>query len=217
MNRPQPNLADQPDNTPRERRLDEALTCWFDLVDEGQAPAAEAFLERYPDLRPELSQFFAKQVQVDQLTRPLRSVLASATPCSPEANLESPRKPLKLGDYELGEVIGYGGMGVVYKAVQRSLNRAVAVKTIRAGRFATETEVRRFRREAELAATLDHPAIVPVYEVGEEEGEIYFSMKLIDGPNLAEAVASGRRPGAGSDVNRRTARLGTFQERTLRV
>ena len=93
----------------------------------------------------------------------------------------------KMGDYLLLEKLGQGGMGIVFKARQNSLNRDVALKIIKTGLLADEQEVRLFRFEAESVASLDHPHIVPILDSGQHEGVLYYSMKLINGRNLAES------------------------------
>jgi TolB-like protein/Tfp pilus assembly protein PilF len=109
--------------------------------------------------------------------------------------------PEELGDYQLMEEIGRGGQGLVYRARQKSLNRIVALKVIGLGRWATKAHIKRFRLEAEAAASLDHPCIVPIHEIGESEGSCYFSMKLVEGRRLDEVVKCESMP------NRRTAEL----------
>lgn len=170
-------MSDDGSTTSGDERVDEVIAAYLDAVRAGTNPAAQEWLARYPDLVDELTSFFAGKEELQRLA-------GSPPHVAPPGCLRS------FGDYELLEEIARGGMGIVYRARQVSLNRLVAVKMILVGQFASPAEVSRFRQEAEVAANLDHPHIVPIYEVGEYQEQQYFSMKLIEGQSLAQWLRS---------------------------
>jgi serine/threonine-protein kinase len=105
-----------------------------------------------------------------------------------------PARVRYFGDYEIIRELARGGMGVVFHAQQMSLNRPVALKMILSGQLADETDIRRFHTEAEAAANLDHPGIVPIFEVGQHEDQHYFSMGFVEGQSLSQRLAAGPLP-----------------------
>jgi WD40 repeat protein/serine/threonine protein kinase len=185
-------------STAQEQRVNDVIAAYLKAVQAGEKPDRLEWLAQHPEVAGELASFFADQDQFDRLAEPLRAVLPG-----PADTVTIPFR--QFGDYELLEEIGRGGMGVVYRARQIKLNRTVALKMIRAGELASATEVQRFQAEAEAAAHLDHPHIVPIYEVGEHQGQHYFSMKLIEGGCLAQWIADLRLQNA--DWQKQAARL----------
>ncbi len=149
----------------------------------GQFPSLEAIVAQYPDLADDLKSLWPAVMLAEELAKPT----TLPKDASPTVNAR------QVGDYELLEELGRGGMGVVYKARQVSLNRVVALK-MSLHREPVATGEKRFRAEAEVAARLDHPHIIPVYERGDWEGHPYFVMKYVEGETLARLVAKGPLP-----------------------
>ena len=152
---------------------------------EGKSINLEAVYQQYPDFEKELRELLPVMLVADVAGSFFR-LEEFADDMSPAATTLA--LPCTLGDFELLEELGRGGMGIVYRANQKSLNREVALKMILPGRLASREQRDRFQHEAQAAARLDHGGIVPVYEVGELENWPYFSMKLIEGQTLRHLV-----------------------------
>jgi serine/threonine protein kinase/tetratricopeptide (TPR) repeat protein len=185
----------------RDARLEEVLLEYVEASERGQAPDRETWTAKYPEFTTEIAEYFAGLDRVEPLAKPLRAVAEAMSHGSCvllnthiDSSPAAPSLRGQFGNYALLEEIGRGGMGIVYKARQRDPERLVALKIIRAGAFASPAEIRRFRDEAGVIAHLEHPHIVPIYEVGEASAPeggapiTYFSMRLIEGGSLAQRL-----------------------------
>jgi tetratricopeptide (TPR) repeat protein len=163
----------------KEIRLAQILDDYLAAVQHGAAFDPSALLAAHPDL--------AEDLKVCLASLNFLRTASSADRLVSDFGEEGSTSAV-LGDFRIVRELGRGGMGVVYEAHQHSLNRRVALKVLLAGRFAPADDLRRFRTEAEAAAQLDHPNIVPIHEVGEHAGLPFFSMALLGGGSLADRI-----------------------------
>ncbi len=179
---------DDPDpDAQRDRQLADILTQLTDPRSTSR-PNFEELTAAFPHLAEEVRELWGTAMVVEAVAERSGHDRSTAEPMP--TPVESP-PPQRLGDFELFEEIGRGGMGIVYRARQLSLGRDVAVKLLLRGAQATPNEQARFQAEIAAAAQLDHPHIVPIYEVGSSDGCPYFGMKMVEGQTLAEKLAKG--------------------------
>jgi serine/threonine protein kinase/Tfp pilus assembly protein PilF len=185
------NLTDQ--------KVDAAIAEYLEAVKNGSAPDPEAFIARHAEIAGELKEFLNDYDVFGGAAREFAAgVSTDGKAHSTGRTSSAPRLPLagpqRFGNFELLEETARGGMGVVYKARQSTPTRTVALKMILAGQFASPADIDRFYTEAHAAAALDHPNIVPIFEVGEHEGQHYFTMAFVKGQSLAQRLLGSPLP-----------------------
>ncbi|MDP6444301.1 MAG: serine/threonine-protein kinase [Pirellulaceae bacterium] len=192
-------------------RLARLVSDLMDSMQRGEAVDLETVCAEHAEFAAELRELWGAVMLADVAA----SSADHTSPASKNDSLPAALElPYRIGDYELREELGRGGMGVVYRAYQFSLSREVAIKMLLRGGLASDDDHQRFRAEAESAARLDHPHIVPVYEVGEFEGRPFFSMKHIEGETLADRLRSGPLPAReAADLLAKVARAIHFAHR----
>ncbi len=174
------------------------LRDWQLRADSGETPSADDYVAALPEFADEIRRI---SVDIPTINAPSESVadpsastrLGPADGSTPalDGDHRKTSRPVLFGDYEILHQIGKGGMGVVYKARHRRLGRLAAIKVLRTGKLASGEEVARFAAEAQAAAQLDHPGIVPVFEVGEHEGQHFLALAFIEGESLSRRVQDG--------------------------
>ena len=178
----------EPDFDPAEQELAELLTDYADRANRGETLELEQACADHPKFEKDLRDLWGTVVVTNIAAEEQRGL---SQPSTGELVMPRVELPCPFAGYVLEAEIGRGGMGIVYRATRNADGEPVAIKMILKGDFATEAEKKRFDAEADAAARMDHPNIVPIYEVGEFEGRAYFCMKLILGPSLSERLMRG--------------------------
>ncbi len=174
--------------TDGDRPLESILAELLEAEDAGNAANIDELVRKHPQFAVELRGFLANRAYLARIAASSIDVSRHKSPLAgPAPSSAAPALGL-IGDYELLDEIASGGMGVVYRARHRVLGRVVALKMIREGRLASRSQRERFLVEARAVARLDHPNIVPLFDVGEHQDEPYFTMKLVEGPSLADEL-----------------------------
>jgi serine/threonine protein kinase len=181
-------MSNPADLQQQDQQLADLLAKLGDLPAE-ERPSLEEITTNYPQLAEPLRELWGTIMVVDAVAEKSFPGEQNETPAATTV-----LPPQTLGDFQLGQEIGRGGMGIVYQARQKSVGREVAVKLILQGTHASASDRARFRAEVAAAAQLDHPNIIPIYEVGDEQGWQYFGMKLVTGETLAAKITRGSLP-----------------------
>ena len=180
-------------DTEHHRAVADVLSSLTERLQGGESIELSDAVERFPNYKDELTELWPLVMLTEMAGENASPVDEKAA--SRENELTEKQLPTTFGDFELIEEIGRGGMGVVYRARQQSLGREVALKLILLDHLASETDRARFYAEARAAAKLEHPHIVPVYDLGDVQGRPYISMKLIEGSTLSTQLQNGHMDG----------------------
>jgi eukaryotic-like serine/threonine-protein kinase len=181
-------------------------------TESGKSIDMESWIASHPGFESELRSFVKNHLELNQFLEPLRHSIEAETLTNPLESMEMVASDAHeatsciryFGDYQLLNEVARGGMGVVFRARQMTLDRIVAVKMILEGRLASPDSEARFQLEAQAAASLDHPNIVPIYEIGENDGQRYFSMKFLEGSSLSSLRQKKNQPPIPMEVSVKT-------------
>ena len=187
----EPEVEDH--DTEHQRAVADVLSSLTERLQGGESIELSDVVERFPNYKDELTELWPLVMLTEMAGENASPVDEKAA--AKENELTEKQLPTTFGDFELVEEIGRGGMGVVYRARQQSLGREVALKLILLDHLASETDRARFYAEARAAAKLEHPHIVPVYDLGDVQGRPYISMKLIEGSTLSSQLQNGHMDG----------------------